>query len=1023
MRTNRLRCRFLQFLSTTAIGLLAVLPTFAGTNTLDQAQRGRLARVRVPFVENCGQLDERVAFAAPTFFGTVFVTHEGELVYSLPKDEITVWTLTETFVAEKPQPTAGPRAVTGVSYFHGNDPEHWRSNLPTYEEVRLGEVWRGVSVSLRAHGGNVEKVFTLQPGAKVDKIQLRLDGASSLRIDKGGSLVAAIGNGEIHFTAPLGYQEEDGVRRPVKAVYALHGSRYGFRLGSYDHALPVVVDPLLQSTYLGGTDPYNGDEAEDIAVHPLTGDVLVAGWTYSSDFPGTAGGAQPPYGGGIADAFVARLNPTLTTLLQATYLGGTNGDGALGIAIYPTTGEVFVSGFTYSTDFPGTTGGAQPSYGGGYNDRFVARLNSTLTALLQSTYLGGSGSDGSDGSDGGRISVHPTSGEVLVTGYTQSTDFPGTAGGAQPSYGGGYTDGFVARFNATLTTLLQATYLGGTDGDWITGIAIDQTTGEVLVTGQTSSANFPGTPGGAQPSFGGGYVDGFVARLSPTLTTLLQATYLGGSGGDSASAVTNHSSTGEVFVAGNTASADFPGTAGGAQPTGGGFWGNAFVARLNPALTALVQATYLGGDGGAAITSIAIHPSSGEVLVAGSASTNFPGMTGGALPPPSPLDGFVARLDMTLTSILQATCMGVGSAIAIDPSSGEVLITGSTHSAGFPGTAGGAQPALAGDGDAFVARLTPDLAAILSPAGLAVDPVADPGDGDFVFEPGETVPVTTLWKNLSSDPVTANGQASELTGPVGAAYMIVVDTAIYGTIAPGATQPCSNCYLMLISTPTWRPATHWDATFTEALDVPQVFPHVWTLHVGDSFTDTPRSSSFYRFVENILHHGITSGCGDGNFCPDTEVTRAQMAVFLLRASHFPNYRPVAATGIFLDVPRDSFAADWIEDIYNRGITAGCSTSPLLYCPDNPVSRAQVAVFLLTSSQGPTYKPPACAGIFEDVVCTPGVGFGDWIEDLYNRGITAGCSTRPLLYCPDTPVTRGQMAVFLVTTFGLLLYGP
>jgi hypothetical protein len=145
-----------------------------------------------------------------------------------------------------------------------------------------------------------------------------------------------------------------------------------------------------------------------------------------------------------------------------------------------------------------------------------------------------------------------------------------------------------------------------------------------------------------------------------------------------------------------------------------------------------------------------------------------------------------------------------------------------------------------------------------------------------------------------------------------------------------------------------------------------------------------------------------------------------MAAFVLRAIAGPAYTPSAATGVFTDVPADDPFAPWIEEIYHRGIVAGCAPGPA-YCPDAPVLRQQMAVFLLRALEGLSYAPPACEGVFEDVPC-PSL-FADWVEDLYARGITGGCSASPLLYCPTNAVTRGQMAPFLVKTFSLVLYGP
>jgi hypothetical protein len=289
-----------------------------------------------------------------------------------------------------------------------------------------------------------------------------------------------------------------------------------------------------------------------------------------------------------------------------------------------------------------------------------------------------------------------------------------------------------------------------------------------------------------------------------------------------------------------------------------------------------------------------------------------------------------------------------------------------------------------------------------------------------VLEPGETVIIEPNWRNSTGVTLTFTGAASNLSGPSGPAYSIGGASADYGSATPGSTTDCwdatasHDCYQVTVSGA--RPVPHWDATFDETLSLGGT-PKSWTLHVGESFTDVPVSQQFYRFIENLYHNGITGGCGVGLYCPTSSITRAQMAVFLLKAKHGVGYVPPTCSGIFPDVTCPSQFADWIEELSVEGITSGCGSGD--YCPDSGVTRAQMAALILKAQHGVGYAPPACQGIFSDVPCPS--QFGNWIEQLYTEGITGGCGAG--IYCPTSPNTRGQMAVFIVKTFGLLLYGP
>jgi hypothetical protein len=246
-------------------------------------------------------------------------------------------------------------------------------------------------------------------------------------------------------------------------------------------------------------------------------------------------------------------------------------------------------------------------------------------------------------------------------------------------------------------------------------------------------------------------------------------------------------------------------------------------------------------------------------------------------------------------------------------------------------------------------------------------------------------------------------------------------TSVLNSIPGGTIADCfnhsGNCYEMTVSGS--RPGVHWDANFNEQVSLAAAAPKNWKLHIGNSFTDVPVGPGQYKFIENVLHNGVTTGCGPTIFCPASSVTRAQMAVFLLVSREGASYTPPpCVVPLFADVPCSNGFAKWINELSNRGVTSGCGAGT--FCPTDPVTRQQMAVFLLVTREGSGYTPPPCTtATFSDMPCSN--GFSKWVEELVRRGVTAGCG--PGIFCPTTAVTRGQMAVFLVASFGLELYGP
>jgi S-layer family protein len=319
----------------------------------------------------------------------------------------------------------------------------------------------------------------------------------------------------------------------------------------------------------------------------------------------------------------------------------------------------------------------------------------------------------------------------------------------------------------------------------------------------------------------------------------------------------------------------------------------------------------------------------------------------------------------------------------------------------------------------------------LAPSGLAVDATAGPSsNANGVFDPGEIVIVAPSWRNLSGSTQTISGTAQSFTGPgmpTNPAYTIVDGTAIYGPVADGAAASCvsaGNCYVLGTSVPASRPATHWDAFMQE--DVASgVDPQTksWVLHMGGTFSDVPPTSSFYRYVETLVHNGVSAGCktprGVGSYCPQQAVTREQVAPFLLLSKDGPGYVPPPCTmPPYTDVPISSPFCPWIQELQWRSILFGCTTTE--YCPGAPVARAEMAALILETLD-PQFNPPPCTppGVYPDVPAD--APYCPWIEELARRGVLSDCGGGN--FCPKADITRETGAYFLTAGFGLTLYGP
>ena len=592
--------------------------------------------------------------------------------------------------------TISPLELTGhrVNYFIGNDPQKWRTNIPTYQAVIYESAYAGIDLKFYGQGRQLEYDIVVQPGADPNQVRFAYQGIKKLEVTPEGDLALVLPDGgRLLQKKPLIYQEIAGQRLPVEGKFRLcrTGTQVtcGFALASYDKKQPLVIDPVLvYSTYLGGSGE---DAGRSIAVD-AAGQTYFTGNTLSTDFP--TKNAFQGYST-VQDVFVTKLGADGQGLIYSTYLGGDDLDWANGIAI-DRAGQAYVTGFTFSNNFP-TQNALQRFLGNfpGVRDAFVTKLSADGQVLIYSTYLGGNEQDWAAG-----IAVDKA-GQAYVTGGTWSSNFP-TQNPLQGTISS--EDAFVTKFSADGQTLIYSTYLGGYDGDNGWAIATDDT-GHAYVTGITRGP-FPLL--NPFQTFGGGLYDAFVTKISPDGQALIYSTILGGNLEDYGATIAVDES-GQAFVAGYSNSGTLP-IKNALQTNNRGDY-DGFVTKFNADGQNLIFSTYLGGSSDDVILGIGVD-ANGAVYIAGYTDSNdFPvrqayqGTKAGAW------DSFVTKLSSMGTLVYSTFLGGVNddfcNDIAVD-AAGTAYVVGETVSTNFP-TQQAYQGILAGGRDAFITKLSHPL--------------------------------------------------------------------------------------------------------------------------------------------------------------------------------------------------------------------------------------------------------------------------------------------------------------------------
>ncbi len=674
------------------------------------------------------------------------------------------------------------------NFLLGNDPSRWRVGVQNFREVVYPGLYAGIDLAFHLSPDGLKYEIHVRPFADVRAIRMTVVGAGSLEVDPLG-LAISTPFGTVHDSAPFSYQEGG---TPVDCRFSLRAARsYGFDCPGRDPSRTLTIDPLVYSTFLGGSDDAlfgyqrnqwtgewepvtcgQSDRGVSIDVDGA-GNAYVLGSTCSANFPVTPGAFNTTYWkywdptwqqyftGDPQQLFIAKLNPSGSGLVYATYLGGYRSPSAssggvdlpASIAI-DSAGNAYVAGTTLSSDYPTTAGAFQRSFtcweftsGLCFWNTFVTKLNAAGNGLVYSTYLAARGYQfaWSLAVDAG--------GSAYLAGETNSTDFPTTSGAFDPTFNSYYgpeddlPDVFVTKLNPSGSGLTYSTFVGGAGWEWPDALALDAS-GSAYVTGTTNSSNFPMTSSAydtalAPPG------DAFGFKLNAAGSVLAYSTFLGGDGWESGRGIAVDAS-GAAYVTGTTNSTNFPTTPGALRTFmfGGR---DAFVTKLNPSGSTLAYSTFLGGDGWESGSGIAVDASGAAYVTGETYSGNFP-MTPDAFDTVlNGVEGFVSEFNAAGSGLLYSTFLGgsgnddQGSSIRVD-AFGIAYVTGWTNSSDFPTTPDAFDKSLAGWGDAFVVKLLPVTAA--DPPDLAITPA------DITFSPpaparlGKSVTIAVTVHNI-----------------------------------------------------------------------------------------------------------------------------------------------------------------------------------------------------------------------------------------------------------------------------------
>jgi fibronectin type 3 domain-containing protein len=696
------------------------------------------------FIENRGQYDPEILFVTSTDSGNMALCRDGirqQIVLreqvkpdkwfdrskSIVKDSCIV---AISFEGGSPDTIVGEdRVDTIYNFFLGKDPSGWATDVPGYRSVLYRDVWDGIDVLYYQRDGKLKYDVILSPGADPEDVRMAVDGAVSIQIEDGSLVISTPIGVELYDSGLVANYIDGGA---IRTAFKLDGNTYGFDLPTYDDSRTVVIDPeynamaLNFSTYMGG----NGWDNACKMTTDSAGNIYIVGDTDSTNFPVSSTAYQSGLNGRSNDAFVFKMDKTGKSMISSTYIGGMDSDYGCDIKV-DTKGNMYVVGYTYSTDFPTTTGAYDDTLAGEYSsDLFLLKLDSAASSLLGSTYLGGT--DYESPMDNPPVLDLDDSNIMYVAADTYSRDFPLTSDCYQDSLidpGNYWSDIVFVQFDISNMNLIYSTFLGGDGDDYPT--ALRHESSMVYMCGVTTSTDF-NTTSGAFQTVSTWSDDGFALVFDMTGPMLEYCTYIGGSDMDSIWDL-DLDSNGDIVMCGYSASSDFPLPASPFDGTLNG-WADGVVISLDPTLSSLLFSTYLGFDGDELFGGIdvddkdSIHLLGAEIDIG--SGFLFETMTGVLQESSggSTIECLYVMMKPQASAILYSTYLGGAGDdgpgdIFFDDLASEPVILGSTDSTDFPMKIGSYDTSHNGNQDATVTKFS-----LIRTPSAPMDPFATTGD-------------------------------------------------------------------------------------------------------------------------------------------------------------------------------------------------------------------------------------------------------------------------------------------------------